>query len=203
LIGTGGCLGFLHPVDAPSGCTALKGLPQTARDHFHIFLINGMDPLNVANLTGLRDHLEEMGFKNTYFGQLFQTPWFTEAVRQIHRADPDARFVLIGFSLGSNMVRSLANAVKEDGVLIDLMVYLSSNTVLPFTLDRPENVTRLINIRTGSAPLDETPPAGIQDVNLPDVWHFGSPAHPQTLQLLAVELARLTSRQSAVPSTQY
>jgi hypothetical protein len=193
LIGSGGCLGFLHPVTSPAP-TLCRAVSPDQRDHLHIFVINGLDPLDVSNLSGMCDHLRQLGYRNTHMDQMYQTPWVAEDIEEIHRADPSARFALIGFSLGSNLVQSVAHSVKEAGVTIDLMVYLSSNTVLPFSPERGDNVIRAVNITTGSGDASDTVPAGVANVNLPDVWHFGSPSHPQTLQRLALELARVANQ---------
>src|SRR5262249_19496831 len=103
-------------------------------------------------------------------------------------------FWRVGFSGGSRLVRSIAEEVQEEGINIDLMVYLSSNILLPLPLDPPANVARTVNIMTGSPPEGEPPPARMENVYLSDVWHFGAPAHPQTLKRLPVELARVTTQ---------
>ena len=72
LTGLPGCMGFLHPIDLgqvheEESC---KTLPKCLRDHVYVFLVNGLDPVNYGNLTGLRDYLQSMGLNKIYYGQI-------------------------------------------------------------------------------------------------------------------------------------
>src|SRR5439155_1183533 len=120
-----------HPVQSslPELAQACQELPNGCRDHVYVFMIHGMDPFDYANLEGVKDYLHELGFTRTYYGQLQHTARFTKEVRRIHQEDPDARFVLIGFSFGANMVRNIARDVKGDSITIDLLLYLGGNTL--------------------------------------------------------------------------
>src|SRR5262249_35646320 len=67
-------------------------------------------------------------------------------IHRIHQEDPQARFVLIGFSFGANMVCSLANSMNKDGIPLDLLVYLGGNTLHNNEHDQPPNTKRILNI---------------------------------------------------------
>jgi hypothetical protein len=191
-----GCLRSFNPVHAPppehTACCA--EVPQCARNHVYIFIVHGVDPLDCANLKGLRDYVQSLGFIKTYYGQLYHSSYFAKEIRRIHQEDPDARFVLAGFSFGANSVRDLAHAVEPDGVPIDLLVYLGGNTLKNVPEDRPANATRIINIlATGCIWNGDTLDDAV-NLNYPDVYHFGSPTHVQTLCLLATELTEVAAR---------
>ena len=126
LLGQAGCLSFCHPIEPVTSekVAICKEIPQSCRSHVYVFFIHGMDPLDFANLSGVRDYVQSLGFIKTYYGQLYHTIYFTDEMREIHKRDPEARFALVGFSFGANMVRDVANAVRPDGVDIDLIVYL-------------------------------------------------------------------------------
>lgn len=188
-----GCFSYLHPVhplplEVSEPC---QDLPKCCRDHVYIFLVNGFDPMNYGNLTGIRDYLHNLGFHKTYYGQLFHGPHFDKEIRRIQNEDPDARFVLAGFSLGGGTIKAITDSLLEDGIEIDLLVYLDGVTFVQDLHDRPENVGRIINI---SAPylfysvgiVDDA-----ENVDLPDGWHFGVPTHDVTLEVLARELFAL------------
>src|SRR5262245_17456352 len=115
LAATSGCLSFVHPIDpaCPELAEPCRMLPKCARDHVHILFVHGMDPADCANLTGVRDYVQSLGFQKTYYGQLYHTNQFKTLVRDIHQKDCDARFVLVGFSFGANMVRTIAQAAGE------------------------------------------------------------------------------------------
>lgn len=200
LFGVSGC-GHIGPhvvEKPPHGALTCQELPPCCRDHVHIFLIHGTDPLDIANLTGLNAHLRDLGFRKTYLGQLYHRGEITREVRRLHQEDQEARFVLIGFSLGANMVRDVANAVQADGVHIDLLVYLGGNTLQDVPRDRPENTGRIVNILAQGCIWNGTTFPNAENIHLPDVYHFGSPMHPHTRRLLAEELAVVASHVSII-----
>jgi hypothetical protein len=186
-----GCLCYLHPIPpAPLAYTqACHVAPKCARDHVYVFFVHGMDPFDYANMTGVRDYVQELGFHKTFYGQLYHTAHFEREIRHIHHEDPDAHFVLLGFSFGTNMVRSIAQAVKEDGIHIDLLVYCGANTLHNTERDQPSNAGRILNILAWGFIWNGDTMSQAENINVPDVWHFGSPSHPKTLEWLARELA--------------
>jgi hypothetical protein len=190
-----GCIGFLHPIHPLPGelVTSCHDLPHHCRDHVYIFMINGLDPGNFCNLAGVRDYLHTLGFNKTYYGQMYHGAYFEKEVCRLHTADPEARFVLIGFSYGANIARSIAQDVKEHGINIDLLVYLGGNTMTNTPKDRPENVGQIVNVLATGWVWNGDTLDGAENVNLPDVWHFGSPSHPQTVQILARDLVEVAA----------
>jgi hypothetical protein len=186
-----GCLSFCHPIDPPKPevKATCNEVPRDCRNHVHIFFIHGLDPFDFANLSGVTDYVHSLGFIKTHYGQLYHVWEFKKEIRKVHEQDPEARFVLVGFSFGANMVRDVANAVKADGITIDLLIYLGGNTLENTEPNRPEHVARIINILAygwiwHGATLDRA-----ENVQYDNVWHFGSPTHPHTLKLLGEELA--------------
>jgi pimeloyl-ACP methyl ester carboxylesterase len=196
LSGGQGCLSFVHPLDLPTkeqiACGEVN--PAPCRNHVHIFLLHGLDPFDLANLYGLTEYIQQLGYIKTHYGQCFHLWEFKKEICRIHKQDPQARFVLIGFSLGTNIAREVAHAVKEDGVVIDLLIYLGGGYTLPNTpRAQPKNVVRIVNILAeGCAEKKMLDRA--ENVYYDDVWHFGSPTHPQTRELLARELVAVAAR---------
>ncbi len=186
-----GCLRFAHPIQPPPVelTDACRQAPEDCRNHVHIFFIHGLDPFDFANLEGVRDYVQSLGFIKTHYGQLYHTWKFRDDVRHIHQEDCDARFVLVGFSFGANMVRNLANAVREDGITIDLLVYLGGNTLDNVPSDRPDHCLQIVNILAAGCIWNGCTMDGAQNYHFTNVWHFGSPTHPGTLEMLARELA--------------
>jgi hypothetical protein len=195
LAGTG-CLSCLHPIEQPVNdhVACCKSVSSCCRNHVYIFFIHGLDPLDYANLSGVRDYVQSLGFIKTYYGQLYHTHYFEKELRRIHCEDPDARFVLVGFSFGANMVRDVAQSVKRDGIFIDSLVYLGGNTLENRPKDRPENVGHLVNILATGCIWNGDHLDDATNLNYDDVWHFGSPSHLQTLRILAEELAAVAGR---------
>jgi hypothetical protein len=197
-----GCLSCLNPVPKPpeeqTACCA--EIPTRCRSHVYVFFVHGMDPLDCANLRGLRDHVQSLGFIKTYYGQLYHTGYFEKEIVRLHKVDPDARFALVGFSFGANMVRDICHAVEADGVQIDLLVYLGGNTLHNVPEDRPANAAQIVNILATGCVWNGDTLDGAVNVNYTDVYHFGSPTHVKTLTVLAEELTKVAWR---VPLVEY
>ena len=192
---------YFHPVAAPQPALAAPctTLPPCSRDHVYIFLIHGLDPLNFANLSGVRDYIQGLGFHKTFYGQLYHAAYFKKEMHHIHETDPDAHFVLIGFSFGANMVRDMALEAKKAGIQIDLLVYLGGNTLDNTPHDRPDNVGMVVNVLATGWIWNGTTFNDAENINLPDVWHFGSPTHRVTLEVLARDLAQVAAGVPAPP----
>jgi hypothetical protein len=171
-----------------------ESIPAPSRNHVHIFLIHGMDPLDLANMAGLTEYVQQLGYIKTHYGQLYHLWEFKKELRQVHECDPEARFVLIGFSFGANMVRELANAVKDEGVVIDLLVYLGGNTLENTPPNQPDHVIHIVNILAAGCIWNGAQMDRADNHHFTDVWHFGSPTHRKTRELLAYELAVVASR---------
>jgi hypothetical protein len=191
-----GCLSFCHPVSpaAHESAASCAAVPQCARDHVHIFLVHGLDPLDIANLEGVRDYVGSLGFIKTYYGQCYHSLYYRYKIRKIHKDDPEARFVLVGFSYGACMVRDVANSVKEDGIPIDLVIYLGGCVLKNTPETRPQNALHVVNILALGAVFNGCTLENADNVNYNDVFHFGSPSHPHTLDMLARELAVVAGR---------
>jgi hypothetical protein len=188
-------MSFLHPVrpTTPEFADACRALPPCCRNHVYIFLIHGMDPLDYANLHGLCNYLHQLGFTKTYYGQLYHTVYFRKELLRVHEADPEAHFVLIGFSFGANMVRNLAQTAREQNIPIDLLVYLGGNTLHNTPRDHPDNAQRLINVLAHGYIWNGTQFDNAENISVEDVLHFGSPTHPRTLEALARNLVDVGS----------
>jgi hypothetical protein len=193
----------LHPIDPaePKLLEPCRTLPKCARDHVYVFFVHGMDPCDCANLTGLRDYVQSLGFSKTYYGQMFHTLHFETVVQQIHKDDPEARFVLVGFSFGANFARDICQSAKKEGIPVDLLVYLGGNTLSDGPKDQPENACKIVNILATGCIWNGDTLEHAENIQVQGVWHFGSPTHPQTLEVLARELAVVAARVPVPPAT--
>lgn len=178
----------------PELLTLCQAAPDGARCHVYIFFIRGIEPVDCTNLEGVREYVHSLGFYNTYYGTWLKTASFTAQVREIHKGDPNAHFVLIGFSAGANMVRNMAQAVKRDGICIDLLVYLGGNTLYNVPHDQPENATHIVNVLARGFIWNGAQMDHAENVQLDGVWHFGSPSHPKTLEILTRQLAEVAGK---------
>lgn len=193
--GTSGCLSYLHPIDRPrpeclEPCLAV---PQCSRDHVYVFFVHGMDPFNYANLSGLVEHVQQLGFYKTYYGQLYHSIHFDHEIRRVFQKDPEARIVLVGYSFGANVVRNLAQSCARDGIPIDLLFYVGGNTLRNTPEDQPENCVEIVHILSSGWDWMGEPMDRAENINIPEVYHFGSITHPETCRALARHLAQVAA----------
>lgn len=194
---------YLHPIASPQPELASLSLAQPAdcREHVHVFFVNGLDPLNKDNFRGLCDYVQQLGFTKTYHKQLYEAGQLTSTIRHIRETDPAARFVLVGFSFGTNAVQAVTNDLAGEGVSIDLLVYLGGDTLTNDPEACPANARRVVNITArgcvwlaGGLVWDGVDLDGAVNLRL-DAGHADVPSHPQTLELLARQLADVAAGQ--------
>jgi pimeloyl-ACP methyl ester carboxylesterase len=189
----------VHPLEKPKPqIEQLAGaIPQDAKDHTHLFFINGLDPYYLANFRGQCQYIKALGYNNAYCGQLHQTQLFRDRILQVRKDDTEARIVVIGYSFGANSARTLANQLKDDGARIDLLVYLGGDTVKDSDTSRPANVGRIVNITGHGSMLlgydlfvngDEI--KGASNHRL-DARHFLLPTRAEATELLVQSVAEL------------
>jgi hypothetical protein len=198
LLGGGpGCHSVLNPVEpGPKEFKQeIQEIPACCRNRVYIFFLQGVDPFDCCNLEGLRDHVQAQGFIKTWFGYFtHHTGYFEKEIIRIHEEDPEARFVLVGFSFGANAIRDLANRLYERDITVDLLFYLGGNTLDDSPRSRPPNVLRVVNILAVGCIWNGAQIEGAENYQLTDVWHFGSPAHPRSTEMLDRELAVIAQR---------
>jgi hypothetical protein len=187
-IPSAGCLGFVHAIKAPAAMPC-EDLPASCREHIHVFLIDGLDPFDFANLRGVRDYVNALGFQNTHYGQFFDTETFRKDIRRIHQEDEAAHFVVIGFSMGARLARGMVESLQGDGVHVDLLVYLDGKSLMYVSRDAPGNVDRILSASGPGVVWTAPQLSGAENLVLSDVWHYGVPSHPRTLEALSRELA--------------
>jgi hypothetical protein len=182
----------IHPIEQPNNELRFRCQAASVRscDRLHTFIIGGIDlDADAANLDGLCDYLQKLGFRHTHSLRLYGASYAEREIRRIHAADPAAHFALIGFSFGANMARDTALAVQDDGITIDLLVYLGGNTLSNIPRDQPDNAVRILNILAKGWIWHGDNLDRAENIQIDHVWHFGSPSHPMTIERIANELA--------------
>lgn len=200
-------LGFFHPLQSPgqplrSECASI---PAAERDHVYVFFINGADPLCVGNLNGLCAYIKSLGFNQCEFGQMYHTRSFYRKICKIKAGDPQAKFVVFGYSLGANCALMLTHWLKDDGVNIDLLVYLGADMVYPGERSRPDNAMRIMNIMGhgsiwfgGDLFIRDIDMDGAQNLHL-DAGHFSLPSQAETITSLVQEIINVANRPAGMP----
>jgi hypothetical protein len=123
-----------------------QAIPQEKKDRVHFFLVNGLDPLYSGNLNGVAAYFRSIGFANTSCHQFPSTWKVRRQIETIRGSDPEARIILLGYSVGANFVRALANNLQREGIHIDCLIYVGGDTVFNSPSSRPPNVGQIVNI---------------------------------------------------------
>jgi hypothetical protein len=192
-------LGFFHPLQKcnPEVVKNCEAAPADGKEHVYTFIVNGLDPMQLANLNGMSGYLRRLGFSQTHYEPMLGYRATRQQLLAIRKSDPDAKIVLVGYSLGSGVVKRLANDLEKENIAVDRLVYLGGDFIGNTEASRPKNVAKVINIR-GHGSLfsgydlfwNGTEIDNAQNVKL-DRRHFLLPSSGQTMETLASELASL------------
>ncbi len=190
LLAGSGCVSLcptVHPLDAEL-VRSTQNLPCGARKHVYIFMIDGLDPSDLADLEGLHECLANAGFYKVWVGQCYHLPLIAKKMRQIHCEDPEGRFVLLGSGSGANEVRLLAESVQKDQLVIDLVVYTGGYLLRKDAKFWPDNVARVLNVLPEYSLVDGCDLPGAENCCVPTFGHHNTSTHPETVEMLLQEL---------------
>jgi hypothetical protein len=190
---------FLQPLSEPH--PSIRRLCETApscdRERLHLYFVNGLDPLYAGNFRGLGDYVKSLGFTNVYLGQLHHCAHFRQSIVNLKREEPNARIVLLGYSVGANAIRAMAHSLEKDHVEIESLVYVGGDTIKNEPFSRPPNVRHILNINGHGALVlgyglyyDGDNIDGAENHRV-DVKHLSLPAQTETAEILTKHLMKL------------
>jgi hypothetical protein len=186
-------LSCFNPVPEPQ-CdtkTFCKLVPAPCRDQVYVVLLNGVDPFECANISGVRDYLNGLGFVKTYYAQLYHEGCLLKELQSVHAEHPDAKFAIIGFEFGAIPARKLARNAGYLGLSVDLLVYVQPKGLTTLSNIAEPEVGRRITIRG----YKESAPEALEDegeiVSVPSFFRYSVPTNAATLEALTNELTSL------------
>ncbi len=91
-------------------------------------------------------------------------------------------------------MRNIANHVADDDIMIDLLVYFGGNTLKDVPSSQPDNVAKVVNILASGWIWHGATMQRAENIQVIDVWHFGSPTHTQSLEMLTEELTEVAAK---------
>lgn len=189
-----GCFTCGHAVCRP-GLEAGPDCPVPLADRQAVYavFVNGFAVNGPAGMAGLRAELAALGFTKIYAGEACHGPVLAAEVGRVHRDDPAARFVVVGYSLGGPVAANLAEGVAAAGVPVDALVLLDPVGVRSTQVPG----VRTLVVRSGG-------PAGAVEhaevVYVPTAGHYTLPAHPRTVQAVSQMMAESAARVEHPPA---
>jgi hypothetical protein len=147
----------------------------------------------------LATQIQNAGYANVLRGSTLQMPWLADQAKIRFQNDPAARFVLIGYDLGTVAVRELYSDLNTAGLPVDHVVYLDPWTTVarrPLPPTVAVTVVRSHGWRQGLFP-------EAQDRIVAGIGHFDLPTHEETVVTITGCLshtARQIVREVAVPA---
>ncbi|VTS05379.1 hypothetical protein [Tuwongella immobilis] len=191
LSGGSGCLRHFNGVDAPTTeQLARMATPSHGhRNQVHIFLFNGLDPLEASNLRGLQEYLATAGYTNATYGQIFHGGHFTQKIATLRKENPNVRIALIGHDVGASTALGVAQQLAESGTAADLLVLLDAKQIASTIQSLPRlPAAKVVNIRSESWIIESIDVPNAENVVLPRTLHAAVPTHATTVQVLTERL---------------
>jgi hypothetical protein len=198
-----GCIGYICPLAPPPAelSEPCQALPACCRERVHIFMVNGLTilPHVCGSMNGVAGYVEQLGFCEPRVASHYWRWCFQNEIRKIHQEDPEARIVLVGYSIGGSVVYSMAETLEKDGIFIDLIVYLDAHSFIHDLNHRPGNVGKVVSINSSSLWLPGKCHVGEDCHHVDTFWHLALPRKDETLQTLGQALSDLAHDCGGMP----
>jgi pimeloyl-ACP methyl ester carboxylesterase len=158
-------------------------------------MVNGITilPHIYGSLNGISDYIEELGLKRPRVATHYWRWCFQKEMRRIYQRDPEARFVLIGYSMGGGVVQEIARTMAAEGIPIALVVFIDAHGICSDLDHRPGNVVRTVNINSQSPILHGRVLADAENYQVNTFRHLAAPKNVECLETLARELIGVAS----------
>jgi pimeloyl-ACP methyl ester carboxylesterase len=175
------------PTECMNECAEV---PCACRGQVYVFLMSGIDPFDSDRVGDFRTALIRAGFTRVYSGQGYHDTYFAAEMHRLALAEPDSRFVLVGFSSGAEFAASLAESVGQNNLPITLLASIDAPWWSTAPEQRPANVQQVMHIHGEPFLFAGRISAGM-DVQIPESFPNNITAHPLTVEQLARTLASI------------
>jgi hypothetical protein len=175
-------------------------MPLQSRTQLYVYMIHGVTPTTDDGLEALRMKLCERGFAKSAVSELACAPLIACEIKKTLKCEPEAKFVLLGYDVGSAAAVSLARELTAKGVPVEAVVLLD-----PVGCQEASGVRTLV-ISNGSAkdtgrasrrkpsPVSSAANDLVSHVVVSDAGHFKLPAHPGTVEAVTDLLTDIAAR---------
>jgi hypothetical protein len=190
----GGCARFLHPLPADETWRAIPLDQHAQRAAVHVFIVHGLDPLDYANIDGIRERLQRLGYADTQVFHFYQRAALADALTACKLAHPGEPIALVGFSFGCIAAQQATHQAHDQAnVQVDLLFYIGGWFFRDDGVSRPPFVPRVVHVLGVGCDSMGVPLTNAENVKLGS-QHFASPTHAAVLRRLEEELDGLAAR---------
>jgi hypothetical protein len=182
ILGSTGCItagydGARLARDAGPSCET----PVANREQVYVFVLGGVNPVELAALDKFREGLNSRGFSKVATGPLPYYPWMVSELRRIHKENANAVFVIAGLDSSAGAAVKLSEKAESEGIPVRAVVIVDPSG----KTEEPKTGVRTLNI--GSSYAIQQPKANTETVVITTAGNLGLSAETRTL----TEVARL------------
>lgn len=194
---------------AISGCVAaplpvsryafqLESRPAESLDNVHvIFVESNADIGRVGRIEDVCCELRDMGLRNAIYFEPFVDGGsydIAQYIRGVRAENPAARFMLVGWSIGTLCVKNTLIELDAYCESVDTIVYIDSTTIVLSDLTgHPENYDRAVLIYRRGYPMPSLPRSVSRCVD--EIFHLPVGHNERTIDQLVLEATRLADGQ--------
>lgn len=188
-----GCLSTNHRAFHESmHCTDRNPFPMPVRSQVYLFMLNGSDLFELGGMLTLRDEIGKAGYAKVYYTQSEDRNWYLREMQRLHRDEPQARMLLLGYGTSAERTLALAAEACRTGLPLDVVIFLDPVGVagnIAQTLPVPSVSLRSHNWPGGKELYTN------ETLQLAGVGHVSAPTCPATVnavvQLMTASAAKV------------
>jgi hypothetical protein len=177
-----GCMHFDHKSPDEPAWRPADTVPEESKSCVFIFLVDPIDPLASADLNGVCEYIQKLGFGKTFHGRSCHASYFAEKMHSIHEHCASAKLVVITYGAAADTVRKLTRSMSDSGVPVDVAIYLAPSGTESDAAISSHTVTAEELTNSNEVHDDEKPHS---------VRNGEVPMHSKTLSLIERELTLL------------
>lgn len=172
----------------------LQSRPTEALDNVHvIFVESNADIARAGRIEEVCCELRDIGLKNAvYFEPIVDggSCDLAQYIRDIRAENPAAKFMLVGWSVGTLCVKNTLCDLDADYESVDTIVYIDSSAIILSDLTgHPVNYNRAVLIYRRGYPMPSLPRSVSRCVD--EVFHLPVGHNERTIDQLVLEATRL------------
>lgn len=106
-------------------------IPTCQRNQVYVFAVSGIKASSLLALDALREELAHQGYAKVATGSPVHYWWMARTMREIHKEEPNAVFVLLGAEDGGPTAQKLAEQAVADGLPVAKVVLINGDGKKP------------------------------------------------------------------------